>query len=116
MSARGWLADHSIRAHVVAPIWLRLGEKRRWTVVHWLNKSKRQCWSDLVTDALAYPEDDSCDVHVPRLRGERAPRCASVCDFMHPDHAGKHDCSCYCGKFQFAATDGALERRAEATS
>lgn len=105
------LRDHSIRAHVVAPIWLWLPEKWRWSVVTRLNRSNRQCWSDLVSDALAWDEDDACDVHVPRLRNDDAPRCASVCDYMHPDHSGEHPCSCYCGKFEFVASDGALDRR-----
>ena len=108
---RLWYIDHSIWRHVAAPIWLRVSEKHRWTVVHWLNKSRRRCWSDLVSDALTNREADPCDTRVPNLRADRAPRCASTCDWMHPDHAGEHDCSCYCGKFQFLANDGANERR-----
>src|SRR5690348_15404005 len=80
---KDWLEWHSIRSHIMAPIWLRIPEKSRWTVVHWLDKSRHQCWADLVSDALACREKDACDVHVPRLRGERAPRCASVCDWGH---------------------------------
>jgi hypothetical protein len=110
--ARNWLALHSARAHVVAPIWLRIPEKRRWAIVHWLNRSRRQCWADLVDDALARPESDPCDVHIPSL--QREPRCASVCGWWHPDHTGEHTCSCYCNKFQFAATDGARDRAKEA--
>lgn len=110
--ARDWLAWHSIRAHITAPIWLRIPEKWRWKIVHQLNRSQRQCWSDLVSDALAYRESDPCDVHVPRLRGERAPACASVCGWSHPDHDGEHACSCYCGKFQFVAANGARHMRA----
>lgn len=97
---------HSLWAHVVAPLWLRLPEKRRWAVVYWLNKSQRRCWSDLVSDALGYHEKDACDVHVPALRGERKPSCATTCGWSHPDHTGQHDCACYCGKFQFVATRG----------
>jgi hypothetical protein len=111
MNLRRWLAWHSVRSHIVAPIWLRIPEKRRWDVVSLLNRSRRQCWSDLVSAALACPEDDACDVHTPSL-GERAPRCALTCDWMHPTHCGEHACSCYCGKFQFTATNGAIERRA----
>lgn len=109
---RQWFRWHSVRSHLLAPIWLRVPEKHRWTFVHWLDRSRRRCWSDLVSDALARPEDDACDVYIPSLRGEKKPRCASVCDWMHPSHAGDHDCSCYCGKFQFAAADGANDRRA----
>ena len=109
---RRWLEWHSLYSHIAAPLWLRIPEKRRWTIVGWLNKSHRRCWSTLVSDALAVPESDPCDVYVPRLRSEKAPRCASVCDWMHPDHTAEHACSCYCGKFQFTATDGALDRRA----
>jgi hypothetical protein len=109
--ARLWLLDHSIYSHVVAPVWTRMPEKWRWSVVYWLDKSRRQCWSDLVSDALTHREDDACDTHIPRLIGTRAPACASVCDWSHFDHAGEHPCSCYCGKFQFTATDGAIERR-----
>jgi len=101
---------HSIRAHVVAPVWLRLPARVRWAVVHLLNRSRRQCWSDLVDAALAPHEDDACDVRVPGLRGERAPRCATVCGWSHPEHVGEHACSCYCNKFQFTATNGARER------
>ena len=107
---RRWLQNHSVWAHIAAPIWLRIPEKRRWTVVYWLNKSRRRCWSDLVSDALGYHEADPCDVHVPRLRGERAPRCASVCGWFYADHSGEHPCSCYCGKFQFTATEGSRDR------
>lgn len=106
-----WFAWHSVWSHVAAPIWLRIPEKHRWTVVHWLDKSRRRCWSDLVSDALGYPEDDPCDVHVPSLRGDATLRCATTCYWSHPDHAGSHDCACYCGKFQFAAPDGAIDRR-----
>jgi hypothetical protein len=101
--ARKWLAWHSVRAHITAPIWLRIPEKQRWTIVNWLDKSRRRCWSELVSDALAVPQDDPCDVSVPTLRADGAPRCAAVCGWLHPDHAGDHDCSCYCGKFQFTA-------------
>lgn len=106
-----WLQYHSIWQHVAAPLWLRIPEARRWKIVGWLDRSQRQCWADLVSDALAYREDDACDVHVPRLLGERAPACASLCGWSHPDHNGEHACSCYCGKFQFVATLGANERR-----
>lgn len=103
---RVWLQGHSLWAHIVAPIWLRVPEKRRWTVVNWLNKSRRRCWSDLVSDALAYREDDACDIHVPTLRAGRVPDCASVCGWLHADHTGEHPCACYCGKFQFIAAEG----------
>jgi hypothetical protein len=112
--ARDWLALHSVRSHIVAPIWLRIPEKHRWTIAHWLNRSRRTCWADLVDDALARPESDPCDVHIPSLPGVRKPRCASVCWWSHPEHTGEHDCSCYCNKFQFTATDGARDRDKEA--
>lgn len=97
---------HSIRAHIVAPIWLHTPSRIRWAFVHLLDRSKRQCWSDLVDAALATPEDDACDVEVPSLLGERGPRCASVCEWMHVDHTGTHACTCYCGKFRFTAPTG----------
>lgn len=106
---RIWLQDHSVKAHIMAPIWLRVPEKRRWMVVYWLNRSQRQCWSDLVSDALAWPESDPCNVHFPSLHGEHALRCASVCEWGHPDHVGEHQCYCYCGKFQFVAPRGATD-------
>lgn len=109
-----WLQWHSLWSHVVAPIWLRIPEKRRWLIVTWLDRSQKRCWADLVSDALAYPASDSCDVHVPQIRGDRAPRCASICDWSHPQHSGEHACSCYCGKFQFTATAGAVDRRGAA--
>lgn len=113
MSAlRKWLQWHSVYSHIAAPIWLRIPEETRWRIVDWLNKSRRRCWPDLVAAAIAYHWDDYCNVHFPRLSTDRAPHCASVCDWMHPDHAGIHPCRCYCGKFQFTATDGALERQA----
>lgn len=111
-AVRKWLEWHSPYSHIAAPIWVRIPEKQRWTIVHWLNKSRRHCWSDLVSDALTYRESDPCDTRFPRLRGERAPRCASICDWSHPEHAGEHACSCYCGKFEFTAPDGCHERRA----
>lgn len=103
---RVWFQNHEVWPHLVAPIWTRLPEKHRWTIVHWLDKSRRRCWSDLVSDALAYHESDPCDMNVPRLRGERELRCASVCGWMHPTHTGEHSCACYCGKFQFVAAEG----------
>lgn len=106
---RVWLQRHELWMHIAAPIWLRIPEKRRWTIVYWLNKSKRWCWSDLVSDALGYHESDPCDVHVPRLRGDRAPHCASVCEWFHHEHTGVHACNCYCGKFQFVADRGGRE-------
>lgn len=107
MSAvRRWFEWHSIWQHLAAPVWLRIPEKHRWTVVSWLDKSRRRCWADLVSDALAVRQDDACDISVPSLRAEREPRCASVCGWMHPEHAGTHDCACYCGKFQFTASSG----------
>jgi hypothetical protein len=111
--AREWFAWHSVTKHIVAPLWLRLPEKHRWTVVHHLNKGKRQCWSDLVSDALAYRESDPCDINTPSPLSDTAKRCRTTCDWMHPDaHSGKHACSCYCGKFQFTAAEGSHERKA----
>lgn len=101
---------HSIRAHIVAPIWLRLPQRTRWAVVRLLNRSNRRCWSSLVDDALPHREQDMCDVRVPSLRGNNAERCASVCDWAHPLHEGEHDCSCYCGKFRFTATESAARK------
>lgn len=92
---------HSVRAHVVAPIWVRLPEKARWRIVNLLNKSDWFCWADLVSAALCYPEDDACDVHTPTTSG--AEHCANVCGWMSPEHKTEHPCSCYCGKFRFTA-------------
>lgn len=110
------MRQHSIRAHLIAPVWLRLPAKWRWSVVHRLDRSRRQCWSTLVDAALASPEADSCDVRIPSLRGERTPRCASVCDWSHPEHTGRHSCDCYCGKFRFTAADGYADRGGASSS
>lgn len=107
---RDWLAWHSLTKHIFAPIWLRIPEKRRWDIVSLLDKSKRYCWADLVSDALTYRESDPCDIHTPGL-AKTSGRCESVCDFSHPDHSGAHDCSCYCGKFRFTTSEGAIDRR-----
>ena len=111
---REWLEWHSVKAHVLAPIWLAIPEKVRWRIVGWLNGSKRFCWSDLVTAALGWGanEGDSCDVHLPNM--ERTPRCATTCDWAHDDHTGEHTCACYCGKFQFTAAEGSRDRRTPA--
>lgn len=98
---RLWFQDHSIRQHLLAPIWVRIPEKRRWDVVHWLNKSDRRCWCDLVEAALVYREKDDCDTRIPFFGAERAQHCATVCGFMH-DHAAE-GCRCYCGKFEILA-------------
>lgn len=110
---REWFRWHSVYAHIAAPIWLRIPEKHRWTIVYRFDKSRRRCWSDLVSDALAYREDDPCDTHVPpvQITSDGAARCKSVCDWSHPDHTGEHPCACYCGKFQFVAPNGSIERR-----
>jgi hypothetical protein len=107
-----WLRTHSIWQHVAAPVWLRVPERHRWTIVTWLNKSRRRCWSDLVSDALTVRTSDCCDTYVPSLLGERNPACASVCGWGYPAHTGEHPCSCYCGKFQFTATEGSCDRSA----
>jgi hypothetical protein len=99
---------HSVVAHVVAPLWVRVPEKRRWRIVHRLDKSRERCWSDLVDAALTHSESDACDIKTPL--GCAADRCKSVCDWGHLDHAGEHDCSCYCGKFQFRTPEGSRDR------
>lgn len=114
---RLWFRDHDLRAHVVAPIWVRLPEKWRWTVVTWLNRSQTRCWSSLVDAALlTYREDDACDIRTPL--GCSAGRCATTCDWIGGaklgDHVGEHACSCYCGKFEFTAPEGGDERHARA--
>lgn len=115
---RVWFQTHELQAHIIVPIWRRVPEKHRWTVVSWLNKSRRRCWSDLVMDALAWAEGDPCDVNFPRLRGSgiKSMDCASVCGWMHREHSGQHACACCCGKFQFNAPDGAIDRRVTTTS
>lgn len=104
-----WYLDHSVYQHIAAPIWTRIPEKARWRIVAWLNHSRRRCWADLVSDALTHREKDDCDTHVPSLR-PTSTHCASVCDWG--GHSGVHDCSCYCGKFQFLAAEGSEDRRA----
>lgn len=104
-----WLDEHSLRRHIFGPLWLRIPERRRWSIVGLLNKSRHFCWSDLVTAALGWHEVDACETHLPTI--ERAPRCASICDWMSDDHRGAHACSCYCGKFRFDATEGSADRR-----
>ena len=42
--ASDWLAFHSVRSHVVAPIWLRIPEKHRWTIAHWLNATQSEAY------------------------------------------------------------------------
>lgn len=37
--------------------------------------------------------------------------CPTTCYWSHFDHAGEHPCSCYCGKFQFAASEGYIDRK-----
>ena len=106
------LRYHSAWHHIAAPIWTRVPSKCRWRIVHWLDRSRRLCWSDLVAAALTQREEDACDTRVPAFRGERMPRCASVCDWSHPGvHEGEHACSCYCGKFEFLASEGYLDRK-----
>jgi hypothetical protein len=105
-----WLRYHSVRSHLVAPIWRRVPERVRWEIVHHLNKSQHRCWCDLVDAALCQREDDACDVSIPPRR-EAEPYCSRVCGYSHFEHAGSHACACYCGKFQFQATDGAIDRR-----
>lgn len=111
---KAWLAWHSVWQHIAAPIWSRVPEKQRWRIVGWLNHSRRRCWSDLVDDALCYPEDDACDINVPSLRAGAVPDCATTCYVMGGeacgDHIGEHACSCYCGKFWFTAREGYDER------
>lgn len=107
---REWLTWHSLSSHLVAPLWLRVPEKWRWRIVHRLDRSRRRCWAELVDAALAHPGADACDVRTPLGCG--AGTCPTRCDWSHPDHAGQHECSCYCGKFQFTAAAGSIERRA----
>lgn len=108
------MRGHSIRAHVVAPIWARVPEKTRWRIVAWLNRSQGRCWCDLVDAAMCWHHDtdDACGVPTPLIGSDKAARCKSVCDWSHPDHTGEHDCACYCAKFQFLAPDGAIDRKA----
>lgn len=105
-----WLTYHSLRDHLVAPIWLRVPAKWRWRIVHHLDRSDKRAWCSLVDAALAEREDDACDVRTPlRLS---ADYCRSTCTTLGlTDHRGQHECSCYCGKFAFTAADGASDRR-----
>lgn len=111
---REWLSWHSVRAHVAAPIWVRVPEKWRWAIVYRLDRSRHLCWSSLVEAALTTGrEDDACDVPTPLGCG--VGDCATTCHYMggqvRHDHEGVHDCRCYCGKFQFLASEGADDRR-----
>lgn len=107
-----WLAEHTIRAHIVGPLWACIPEKTRWHIVTWLNRSPDRCWCDLVDAALCWHrERDACDIPTP-LGSDKGARCKSVCDWSHSDHVGEHDCACYCGKFQFLAPEGAIDRKA----
>ena len=103
-----WFSDHSVIAHIAAPLWLKVAPKMRWRIVYWLNRSKKRCWCDLASDALAEPQDDACDVSVPWILVNK-PSCASTCYTF--GHGGEHNCRCYCGKFEFTAPDGYEERR-----
>ena len=109
---RGWLREHSIKAHIVVAVWVRVPEKWRWRIVHRLDRSRQRCWSSLVDAALCYREDDACDVRTPL--GCAAGDCGATCYWVGGrvvgDHIGSHDCACYCGKFQFRATEGGDER------
>ena len=111
MSLRKWFDWHSIHAHLFAPIWLRIPERLRWKIASWLNSSPRQCWCDLVDAALYYPEEDPCDIHLP-LPTRKAFYCQTECSWSHPEHTGRHECACYCGKFEFMTREGAIDRRA----
>lgn len=102
-----WLEYHQIHKHILGPIWSRIPEKRRWDIVYFLNRSKRFCWSDLVHAALNWFEDDPCDRALPLPNGS-GEHCRTKCGwFKGPDYEGVHLCECYCGKFQFRATEGA---------
>lgn len=110
-----WLRQHSIRHHIVAPIWVRIPEKWRWKIVHRLDRSQRRCWSSLVDAALVYhPDDDACDVPTPLGCGvgDCATTCYWVGGHVVGDHIGSHDCACYCGKFKFRAAEGGDDRNA----
>jgi hypothetical protein len=101
-----WLREHSIKAHLLAPIWLRVPERWRWRIVDRLNRAQGRCWSSLVDAALAEREDDACDVHLPT--GCSASDCARTCYWF--GHEGPHDCGCYCGKQRFQAAEGYADR------
>jgi len=107
-----WLTYHSLQSHILGPIWVSIPQKARWKIVVWLDRSRRRCWSDLVSDAMAEREDDACDIHTPSLRPGPAPRCASTCEWFGPagQHEGQHECGCYCGKFEFIAPNGRHDR------
>ena len=100
-----WLTYHSLWQHVAVPVWRRIPEKHRWTVVSWLNRSERRCWCDLVEDALCRPEPSgcACDERVPDPR-PRTTRCATECG-MFKHLPGERSCACYCGKYRFTVTD-----------
>lgn len=93
-----WYRDHSITYHVLGAVWTRLPEKARWRIVGWLDDhTDRFCWSDLVDAALARPEEDACDLHLP-LPGVA---CNKECRSLGPGHDVPHECSCHCGKRSF---------------
>lgn len=94
-----WLGYHSIRHHVLVPLWARVPANARWTIVNWLNRFDIFCWSDLV-DAALHPTDgpDACDGRLPLPAFDR-PACSKTCWWL-PEHEDHADCTCYCSKFK----------------
>lgn len=115
---RWWrgVRTHYWRAHLIAPVWIRLPERLRWRIAHRLDSApiigRLLCWSSLVDAALTHREDDACDVRTPLGCG--AGDCSTTCYWgggkVRGDHLGAHPCSCYCGKFRFTAPSGWDER------
>lgn len=99
---RHWYDWHSVRAHILGPIWIRIPEKHRWRIVDLLNRSQKRQWCSLVDAALAVPEKDACNIYTPD--GSKSDYCKTTCDWF--GHTGEHSCECYCGKFQFRASEG----------
>ena len=93
---RDWLRWHDITHHALVPIWRALPERRRWDIVHLLNRSARTCWCDLVDAALSANDSDPCDSALPL--GSESLECRTRCQWK--DHGTEgHECACYCGKF-----------------
>ena len=96
MTAREWLRLHDLTHHALVPLWRAIPKRRRWDVVHLLNRSARTCWCDLVDAALSDNEPDPCDSALPL--GSASLECRTHCKWT--DHGTEgHECACYCGKF-----------------
>lgn len=94
-TARMWVRWHDLTQHALVPLWRAIPERRRWDVVHALNRSRRTAWCDLVDAAIGNRDPDPCDGILPI---SSSLYCRTRCGWV--DHGTEgHECSCYCGKF-----------------